>query len=103
MTDPELLLLDEPAGSLDLGGREDVIGLLDQFAAWDAAPAMVMVTHHVEEIPPSFTHTLLLRDGEIFKAGPVAEVITSENLTNLFDRHLVVNRSNGRFTAQSTQ
>lgn len=103
MTDPELLLLDEPAGSLDLGGREDVIGLLDQFAAWEAAPAMVMVTHHVEEIPPSFTHTLLLRDGEIFKAGPVAEVITSDNLTNLFDRHLVVNRSNGRFTAQSAQ
>lgn len=101
MTDPELLLLDEPAGSLDLGGREDVIELLNQFAAWDAAPAMVMVTHHVEEIPPSFTHALLLRDGEVFQAGPVSEVLTSENLTNLFDRHLVVTETQGRFAARS--
>jgi iron complex transport system ATP-binding protein len=102
MTDPELLLLDEPAGSLDLGGREDVIELLDQFAAWSGAPAMVMVTHHVEEIPPSFTHALLLRDGEVFRHGPVAEVITSENLTELFDRSLTVVSSEGRFSARNT-
>ena len=101
MTDPELLLLDEPAGSLDLGGREDVIELLDQFAAWSGAPAMVMVTHHVEEIPPSFTHALLLRDGEVFRHGPVTEVIASENLTELFDRSLTVVSSEGRFSARN--
>jgi len=101
MTDPELLLLDEPAGSLDLGGREDVIDLLDQFAAWSGAPAMVMVTHHVEEIPPSFTHALLLRDSEIFRQGPIGQVITSENLTELFDRPLVVTENAGRYSAQN--
>jgi iron complex transport system ATP-binding protein len=102
MTDPELLLLDEPAGSLDLGGREDVIELLDQFAAWSGAPAMVMVTHHVEEIPPSFTHALVLRDGEVFRRGPIADVITSENLTELFDRPLTVVASEGRFSARNS-
>ena len=102
MTDPELLLLDEPAGSLDLGGREDVIDLLDRFAAWEAAPAMVMVTHHVEEIPPSFTHALLLREGEIFAQGPKNQVLTSGNLTALFDRELVVEHTAGRYTARST-
>ncbi len=101
MTDPELLLLDEPAGSLDLGGREDVIDLLDQFAAWSGAPAMVMVTHHVEEIPPSFTHALLLRDGEVFQAGPIAEVITTAHLTELFDRPLEVSSVGGRFSARN--
>jgi iron complex transport system ATP-binding protein len=101
MTDPELLLLDEPAGSLDLGGREDVIDLLDQFAAWSGAPAMVMVTHHVEEIPPSFTHALLLRDGEVFRAGPIGQVITSEHLTELFDRPLHVSYEAGRFSARN--
>ena len=101
MTDPELLLLDEPAGSLDLGGREDVIELLDRFAAWEQAPAMVMVTHHVEEIPPAFTHTLLLREGEVFAQGRKSDILTSENLTALFDRQLLVTESAGRYTARS--
>lgn len=103
MTDPELLLLDEPAGSLDLGGREDVIELLNRFAAWDQAPAMVMVTHHVEEIPPAFTHALLLREGEVFAAGPKAEVLTSENLTALFDRPLQLSEADGRYSARSAR
>lgn len=101
MTDPELLLLDEPAGSLDLGGREDVIDLLNRFAAWEGAPAMVMVTHHVEEIPPAFTHALLLREGEVFRQGLKSEVITSDNLTALFDRELIVSESLGRYSARS--
>lgn len=101
MTDPELLLLDEPAGSLDLGGREDVIELLDRFAAWDSAPAMVMVTHHVEEIPPAFTHALLLKKGQIVAQGPLREVLTSENLTKTFDRPLILGELDGRFHAVS--
>lgn len=103
MTDPELLLLDEPAGSLDLGGREDVIELLDRFAAWDAAPAMVMVTHHVEEIPAAFSHALLLKNGEIISQGGRDEVITSEGLTELFDRPLIVEARNGRLSARSAR
>ena len=100
MTDPELLLLDEPAGSLDLGGRENVIDLLDQFAAWEGAPAMVMVTHHVEEIPPAFTHVLLLKNGEVFAQGPIAEHRTSENLTEVFDTSLAVTTHDGRYQAR---
>ena len=101
MTDPELLLLDEPAGSLDLGGREDVIELLDRFAAWDGAPAMVMVTHHVEEIPPSFTHAMLLQAGEVFDQGLVEDVITSDNLSELFGRPLIIDNHDGRLSARS--
>jgi len=101
MTDPELLLLDEPAGSLDVGGREDVVELLDQFAAWEGAPAMVMVTHHVEEIPPSFTHALLLSNGQIVASGALEQVLTSENLSRAFGRALQVSRQQGRFMAVS--
>lgn len=101
MTDPELLLLDEPAGSLDVGGREDVIELLNQFAAWEGAPAMVMVTHHVEEIPPAFTHAMLLREGAMVAAGPIAEVLTSEHVSRAFDRNLAVTNQAGRFQAVS--
>lgn len=102
MTDPELLLLDEPAGSLDLGGREDVVELLNQFAAWEGAPAMVMVTHHVEEIPAAFTHALLLRNGQILAKGPIGEVLTSENVSQAFGRSLTVTQTSGRFQAIST-
>ncbi|GMA92617.1 iron ABC transporter ATP-binding protein [Homoserinibacter gongjuensis] len=76
MTDPEVLLLDEPAASLDLGAREELVQLLGEYASTADAPAMVMVTHHVEEIPAGFTHALLLADGRIHAAGPIAEVIT---------------------------
>lgn len=101
MTDPELLLLDEPAGSLDVGGREDVVELLNQFAAWEGAPAMVMVTHHLEEIPPAFTHAMLLREGKVMTAGPIADVITSEHVSEAFGRNLVVTNTAGRYHAVS--
>lgn len=103
MTDPELLLLDEPAGSLDLGGREDVIELLDRFAAWENAPAMVMVTHHVEEIPPAFTHALLLKAGTIVAQGPLSDVLTSVNLSETFGRPLTIGHRDGRFHAMSAR
>ncbi|CAN5350971.1 ABC transporter ATP-binding protein [soil metagenome] len=101
MTDPELLLLDEPAASLDLGAREELLQLLGGFASAQSSPAIVMVTHHVEEIPPGFTHGLLLADGEIQAAGVLDEVITAENLSAAFDLPLVVTSNDGRFTARA--
>jgi iron complex transport system ATP-binding protein len=102
MTDPELLLFDEPAASLDLGAREELVQLLGEYAATADAPAMVMVTHHVEEIPAGFTHALLLADGRIRAAGPIEEVITSEHLSEAFGLPLVVSTSeDGRFAARA--
>lgn len=101
MTDPELLLLDEPAASLDLGAREELVGLLGGFASADSSPAIVMVTHHVEEIPPGFSHAMLLANGEIKAAGVIDEVITSESLSDAFALPLVVTKMNRRFTARA--
>lgn len=103
MTDPELLLLDEPAASLDLGAREELVGLLGGFASSTDAPAMIMVTHHVEQIPPGFTHALLLADGKIHSAGPLSEVITSEKLSDLFGVALTVTESDGRYWARALE
>ena len=101
MTDPELLLLDEPAASLDLGSREELVQLLGGFASADTAPAIVMVTHHVEEIPRGFTHGLLLADGQIQAAGTLDQVVTSENLSSAFGLPLAVTSEDGRFTARA--
>ncbi|WP_027947342.1 ABC transporter ATP-binding protein [Amycolatopsis taiwanensis] len=100
MTDPELLLLDEPAAGLDLGGREDLVARLSALAADPDAPAIVLVTHHVEEIPPGFTHALLLREGRPVAAGLVDDVITAENLSKTFDQDLLLERSGYRFFAR---
>jgi len=101
MTDPEVLLLDEPAASLDLGSREELLQLLGGFAANPDSPAMVMVTHHVEEIPQGFTHALLLDDGGIVAAGPIGEVLTSENLSTTFGLPIELTASDGRFAARA--
>ena len=101
MTDPELLLLDEPAASLDLGSREELVGLLGGFASATQAPAIIMVTHHVEEIPSGFTHALLLSDGAVTAAGAIGEVLTSENLSATFGLPLVVTSEGGRFAARA--
>lgn len=100
MTDPEMLLLDEPAAGLDLGGREDLVARLSELALDPEAPAMVLVTHHVEEIPPGFTHALLLRDGRAVASGLVDDVVTSENLSKTFDQDLLLERSGDRFFAR---
>ncbi|MBO4239500.1 MULTISPECIES: ABC transporter ATP-binding protein [Pseudonocardia] len=100
MTDPELLLLDEPAAGLDLGGREDLVTRLADLADDPYAPASVLVTHHVEEIPPNYSHGLLLREGRVVAAGLLDEVMTSEPLSETFGLPLTVERRrNGRFTA----
>jgi iron complex transport system ATP-binding protein len=101
MTDPELLLLDEPAAGLDLGGREDLVRRLAELAADPDAPAIVLVTHHVEEIPPGFSHALLLRDGSIVAAGLIRDTITGENLSKTFGLPLRVSYDAARFTARA--
>lgn len=99
MTDPELLLLDEPAAGLDLGARERLVQLMSGLALDADAPAMALVTHHVEEIPPGFTHVMLLRDGAIVTAGLIDQVLTSQNLSKTFDIPLHLERRGDRFTA----
>ena len=84
MPDPELLLLDEPAAGLDLGGREDLVGRLGALATDPAAATLVLVTHHVEEIPVGITHALLLRDGHVVSSGPIAQSLTSASLSATF-------------------
>ncbi|GAB3285775.1 ABC transporter ATP-binding protein [Sinomonas notoginsengisoli] len=99
MTDPELLLLDEPGAGLDLAGREELVYKLSELAEDDDAPALVLVTHHLEEVPPGFTHALLLRDGGIVAAGPIASTLTEEHLSNTFGMSLEVRAREGRYTA----
>ncbi|MCP2273986.1 ABC transporter ATP-binding protein [Actinokineospora diospyrosa] len=100
MTDPELLLLDEPAAGLDLGGREDLVARLTDLALDPDAPATVLVTHHVEEIPPGFTHLLLLSGGGVVAHGLIDDVLTSENLSAAFGQSLELERSGDRFFAR---
>ncbi|TDQ65300.1 iron complex transport system ATP-binding protein [Actinomycetospora succinea] len=99
MTDPELLLLDEPAAGLDLGAREDLVELLSELAADPDGPATVMVTHHVEEIPPNCSHAMLLREGRVVAQGLLDDVMTSENLSATFDQPLELTSRRRRFTA----
>ena len=101
MTDPELLLLDEPAASLDLGAREELLQLLGGYASAPEAPGIVMVTHHVEEIPAAFTHALLLADGAVRASGEIRDVITAENLSETFGLQLDVTENDGRYTARA--
>jgi iron complex transport system ATP-binding protein len=101
MTDPELMLLDEPTAGLDLGGREDLLARLAELAEDPDAPAMALVTHHVEEIPPGFTHAMLLREGVVVAAGLLGETMTADNLSKTFGLPLVVERAGGRYTARA--
>ncbi|AFU04389.1 MULTISPECIES: ABC transporter ATP-binding protein [Nocardia] len=100
MTDPELLLLDEPAAGLDLGGREELVERLGDLAADPDAPAIVLVTHHVEEIPPGFTHGLLLNEGEVIAQGLLTDVLTSENLSDAFRQSIALDQVDGRYFAR---
>ena len=101
MTDPELLLLDEPAAGLDLGGREDLVRRLAELAQDTEAPALVLVTHHVEEIPPGFTDVLMLREGRVVAAGPIPLTLTAENLGATFGMPMVLDRHGARWSARA--
>jgi iron complex transport system ATP-binding protein len=102
MTDPELMLLDEPAAGLDLGGREDLVRRLGDIAADPAAPALVLVTHHVEEIPAGFTHVMLMRGGRVVAAGPLETTLTADSLAETFGIGLELARSGPRWSARAT-
>ena len=101
MTDPELLLLDEPAAGLDLAGREELVQTLGGLAQDPYAPASVLVTHHVEEIPPGITHALLLRRGAIVAAGPIEETLTSATMSDTFGLELSITHQGGRWAARA--
>ncbi|WGX94201.1 ABC transporter ATP-binding protein [Nocardioides sp. L-11A] len=103
MTDPELLLLDEPAAGLDLGGREDLVSTLSVLAYDPLSPATVLVSHHVEEIPPGFTHVMMLRDGRVVAQGPLEETLTPEALSATFGMPLVLEHHDGRYAARRKQ
>jgi iron complex transport system ATP-binding protein len=100
MANPELLLLDEPAAGLDLGGREDLVDTLSVLAYEPSSPATVLVSHHVEEIPPGFTHVLLLRRGRVVAAGPLESTLTEATLSDTFAMHLQLKESDGRWHAR---
>ena len=100
MSDPELLLLDEPAAGLDLGGREDLVSTLSLLAHDPESPATVLVSHHVEEIPPGFTHALLLRQGRVVAAGLLDQVLTEPNLASTFGMPLTLRHEEGRWAAR---
>ena len=101
MNDPGLLLLDEPTAGLDLGGREDLVAALDDLAAVEHGPPIVLVTHHVEEIPTRFTHVLLLRDGQVLAAGPIADTLDQARLSACFGLDLDLERADGRWFARA--
>ncbi len=102
MTDPELMLLDEPAAGLDLGGREDLVRRLGQLAQDPDSPALILVTHHVEEIPPGFTHVMLLREGAVVAQGPLETTLTADHLARTFGVPLELQRYGGRWSARAT-
>jgi iron complex transport system ATP-binding protein len=102
MADPELLLLDEPTAGLDLGGREDLLNRFAKFSSDPMAPASIVVTHHIEEIPVGTTHALIIKDGTIAVSGPISDVITTEHMSAVFGINILVSAENGRFFARSS-
>lgn len=101
MMSPSLLLLDEPAAGLDLAGREKLVARLASLAADPTAPPMVLITHHVEEIPQGFSHLLLLREGRVTTSGPLAESLTDETLSHTFGLDLAVTGTGGRWAVRA--
>ncbi|MEI6406286.1 MAG: ATP-binding cassette domain-containing protein [Actinomycetes bacterium] len=101
MTDPEIMLLDEPAAGLDLGGREDLLKRLDLLASDPKAPATIIITHHIEEIPLGTTHALLLNEGKVVASGPIQEVVTDQNLSVAYGLPIQVHQEAGRFFARA--
>lgn len=99
MTEPGLVLLDEPTAGLDLGGREELVGALAALARDPTSAATVLVTHHVDEIPPGFTHCLLLKEGRILAKGPLATTLTAGHLSECFGVELTLEHRGDRYGA----
>jgi len=100
MNEPGIVLFDEPTAGLDVGGREELVADLSAWAADADRPPLVLVTHHLEEIPPGFTHALVLSNGKVAANGPIDETVTSDVLSKAFDLPLHVTANDGRFTAR---
>lgn len=103
MPDPELLILDEPASGLDVAGRELLLAALSEIIAAPGSPSMLLVTHHLEEIPVGFTHALALRDGRIQGSGPLTEVLTAATMSATFGLPLEISLDRGRYAARGAQ
>jgi iron complex transport system ATP-binding protein len=101
MADPEVLLLDEPAAGLDLGGREDILHRITQYTSDEQSPVTIIVTHHIEEIPAGTTHALLLKDGIVAHAGPISQVLTEEKITEVFGVSVQLQFNGARYFASS--
>jgi iron complex transport system ATP-binding protein len=101
MARPELLLLDEPAAGLDLGARERLVGYLAALAADPGTPPLVLVTHHVEELPAGITHATLVRGGRLVAVGAVADVLTTDAVSSCFGVAVTIERAGGRWTARA--
>jgi iron complex transport system ATP-binding protein len=99
--DPVVILLDEPFAGLDLGAREELVDHVAALAADPATPPVVLVTHHVDEIPPAFTHALLLVDGQVRRRGPLDDVLTAGSISHAFGRPLLLERRHGRYYSVS--
>jgi iron complex transport system ATP-binding protein len=100
MNDPGIVLFDEPTAGLDVGGREELVADLTDWANDPARPPLVLVTHHLEEIPPGFTHALVMADGHVTASGPIKETVTSAILSAAFALPLRVTVRDGRYTAR---
>lgn len=103
MPDPELLILDEPAAGLDVGAREDLVTRLGAIFTDPTGPASILVTHHVEEIPPGTTHALLLKEGRLLAAGPIADVLTADHLSQAFGIALELTQTQERWSARAAR
>lgn len=101
ITSPDLMLLDEPSTGLDVAAREQLLETLEQLPAHDPGLTTLLVTHHLEEIPPTTTHALLLRDGAVAAAGPIHEVLTSRAVSETFGHPLLVSSEDGRWQART--
>ena len=103
MTDPELVLLDEPAAGLDLGAREALVGRIEDLAADPALAAIALVTHHVEEIPAGFSHALVLAEGRVLAAGPIGTTLTDDVLSRAYGLGIRIDTADGRYWARASR